>query len=1149
MSEPRTLIVVNKLDDARRCGDGVSSKRLALLVTALALLGARTAQAQVNVTTFHNDNQRTGWNASETLLTPANVNTANFKVLFKRSTDDQVYGQPLYLAGVGSPPRDLVYAVTLNNTVYAFDADDPTATSPVWTRAFGNPILQSDLPNAGNCGLVANKMGIVSTPVIDAATGTMYVVTMSHETNGSFVHRVRALDVATGADKMAAHDINFPGFDGLLLMQRAALALNNGRLYVSFASHCDGGTYHGFVVELDAATLTQGSMVFNPTPNGNGGGIWGSGNGPAFDSTGNLFIVTGNGDGASNLAQSFVKLAFDPTAVDSPGHTFAMADFFKTTLPEQTDDVDLDVTGPLFLPNTHFLVDGDKQGEIYVVDTNNLSASPQILVYGPTTPVTATNARSIAYFNSSANNAALIYVWSKSQVLKSFRFNGAGFDPNAFKQGAVTSSGSPGGLLSVSSSVDGNGRGVNGILWANETGGLRAYDADNLGAELWNSTQTAGDACGAASKNAPPTIANGKVYLASWSNQVCVYGLNPPPAPTNLAATPASNQVSLVWAAVSGAVSYKVKRGTTTGGPYTILASNVPSNTFVDTTALNGTQYFYVVQAVGIGSMSGFSNEASATPSAGGTTTTLNPVADSYVKSGANANANFGTQTALQVKNAISGQPDNSRRAYLKFDISGVGTTISSAKLRLFGASVVGNTSDGAFGITNTTWTETGITWNNAPALPGSPLVSTTIATTSKYYEWDVTSFVAGQKSGGATQISLAVAMATVISGTQDSFNARENTTNKPQLVVVSSSGSNAAPTVATPASATPNPVTGSTTALSVLGADDGGEAALTYTWSATGTPPAPVTFSPNGSNAAKNSTATFTKAGNYNLQAKIADRGGLSVTSSVAVTVSATLTAITVSPASASVAVNGTQQFTATAKDQFGTTISPTPTITWMVSGGGSISSSGLFSAGSTGGGPFTVTAASVGTNGTAQVTVTSGSTTTTLNTTADAFVKSGTNANTNFGNATTGLEVKNADPVAQPNNSRRTFVKFNISTVGTTVTSAKLRLFGSRPSTSGTWSDNAYGITDSTWTETGITWNNAPVLPGTALASVVVTPTAQYYEWDVTSFVATQRSGGATQVSLALAGATTITTTQDTFNSREVGGNPPQLVIISTP
>jgi hypothetical protein len=187
----------------------------------------------------------------------------------------------------------------------------------------------------------------------------------------------------------------------------------------------------------------------------------------------------------------------------------------------------------------------------------------------------------------------------------------------------------------------------------------------------------------------------------------------------------------------------------------------------------------------------------------------------------------------------------------------------------------------------------------------------------------------------------------------------------------------NQAPTIATPASASPNPVTGTTTTLSVLGADDAGEANLTYTWATTGTPPASVTFSPNGTNAAKNTTATFTKAGSYTLQVTVADQPGLIVTSSVPVTVNQTLTSIVVSPTSATVNPSGTQQFTATARDQFATSLTTQPTFTWSVSGGGTISSSGLFTAGTTAGGPYTVTAQSGGVSGTASVTVSSTPTT----------------------------------------------------------------------------------------------------------------------------------------------------------------------------
>jgi hypothetical protein len=185
--------------------------------------------------------------------------------------------------------------------------------------------------------------------------------------------------------------------------------------------------------------------------------------------------------------------------------------------------------------------------------------------------------------------------------------------------------------------------------------------------------------------------------------------------------------------------------------------------------------------------------------------------------------------------------------------------------------------------------------------------------------------------------------------------------------------GTNQPPTVATAAAASPNPVTGTTSALTVLGADDGGEASLTYTWAATGTPPGSVSFPANATNAAKSTTVTFGKAGSYALAVTIRDASGATVTSTVTALVNQTLTSIAVSPSSATVAVAGTRQFTASALDQFGSPMTSQPAFTWAVTGGGTINSSGLFTAGS-GNGTFTVSAASGGKTGTATVTVTTG-------------------------------------------------------------------------------------------------------------------------------------------------------------------------------
>ena len=185
----------------------------------------------------------------------------------------------------------------------------------------------------------------------------------------------------------------------------------------------------------------------------------------------------------------------------------------------------------------------------------------------------------------------------------------------------------------------------------------------------------------------------------------------------------------------------------------------------------------------------------------------------------------------------------------------------------------------------------------------------------------------------------------------------------------------NAAPTVATPAAAAPNPITGTTTSLSVLGSDDGGEANLTYTWTVTAKPAgaADPTYNANGTNAAKNTTATFSQAGSYTFLVTIADTGGLTTTSSLGVTVDQTLASITVSPTTANVYINSTLPFTAVGLDQFGAALAPQPNFTWEIASGiGSIDTSGLYNSAGTVAGSATITATSGSVAGGASVTVT---------------------------------------------------------------------------------------------------------------------------------------------------------------------------------
>lgn len=235
-------------------------------------------------------------NLQETSLTPANVNQAQFGMLFKRVVDDQLYTQPLLLTdvAVGGGTRDLVYVTTVNNSVYAFDADDAEASTPVWHVNFGTP-ANVHSTNFG-CLDMNGQMGIVGTPVIDKARGVLYVVALTKtgpvtEAGTGFTQKLHALDVATGADlPQSPVTISANGFNALMENQRPALMLASGMVYIGYASHCDKEPYHGFLMAYDAKTLAQVS-VFNTSPTGSEASIWQSGQGPAADEAGNVYVV------------------------------------------------------------------------------------------------------------------------------------------------------------------------------------------------------------------------------------------------------------------------------------------------------------------------------------------------------------------------------------------------------------------------------------------------------------------------------------------------------------------------------------------------------------------------------------------------------------------------------------------------------------------------------------------------------------------------------------------------------------------------------------------------------------------------------------------------------------------------------------------
>ncbi len=481
------------------------------------------------VLTFHNDNLRTGVNATETVLTPANVNVSKFGKVASYSVDGRIYAQPLYVPGVtiNGAVHNVVYAVTEADSVYAFDAD-AVASGPLWKRNFTNSgagittIASTDTGGSN----VSPQIGISSTPVIDTSTGTLYCVAATNE-NGTYHWRLHALDIGTGADKFGGSvDVNAPGFIPLYQLQRPGLLLVNGtnpRLYFAFGSNGDHNTWHGWVFAYDASTLMQ-MGVYNATPSGNGGGIWMGAGGLGADASGNVYFETGNGTndvstGGANLSDSFIKLNSSAQRLD----------YFTPYNHNNLDCCDLDLAsgGPVLLPDQsgtypHIMIGGGKTAVLYVLNRDNLgqfnSAQNNIIQ-------TLSGALGGGLYSQPSFWNGRMYISADSTTLKAFSISNGLLSTTPVMQTANSFT-FPGGNLSISS----NGA-TDGIVWAeNMNSGsaiLYAYDAANLATMLWNSAQNSTrDTLGAGEKFMAPTVANGKVYVGTMSKFI-VYGLLP----------------------------------------------------------------------------------------------------------------------------------------------------------------------------------------------------------------------------------------------------------------------------------------------------------------------------------------------------------------------------------------------------------------------------------------------------------------------------------------------------------------------------------------------------------------------------------------------------------------------------------------------
>lgn len=528
---------------ARSAADTTVTGTSSLAVTDLA-----------GVFTYHNNLSRDGTNTKEFALTTTNVNAATFGKLFSCAVDGAVYAQPLWVANVtiGGVKHNVLIAATEHDSVYAFDADtSPCATlwhANLLDTAHGGTGGEVPVPSAqvGNgFGDLVPEIGITGTPVIDPATNTIYVVSKSENIGTvTFFQRLHALDLLNGAEKFAGpanidSSITVIGtgdgatggtvpFDVQHEHQRPSLALANGLVYVAWASHEDADPYHGWVISFSASNLGVVNK-FNDSPFGRRGGIWMSGGAPAIDSSGSLYVITGNGDydGTDDFGDSVLKLS----------SALAVQDSFTPSIQAQLDSNDLDLGSGgavvlIDLPSApadhqHLLVGGGKgagfSGQLYSLSRDNLGQfNASDLGAKQIFPVNGGIFATPAFWQNKlyiAGTGTALKAYALSASTGQFNVTATSQSTNTFKF--------PGATPSIST----NPANSNGIVWAIDTNSyctpsstscgpavLHAYDATNLATELWNSSQGTGNAAGNAVKFTVPTVANGKVYIGTRGN-------------------------------------------------------------------------------------------------------------------------------------------------------------------------------------------------------------------------------------------------------------------------------------------------------------------------------------------------------------------------------------------------------------------------------------------------------------------------------------------------------------------------------------------------------------------------------------------------------------------------------------------------------
>jgi hypothetical protein len=533
-----------------RAGAGCSPGSAMLrALMALALLHGLGAHAQPPVLQRGYDAGVSGATLSETTLKTSNVAPATFGLVFKLAVDDNIMAQPLYVPNVviKGTSHNVVYVATLSDTLYAFDAD--IGGAPLWTvnlATFVNatPVPIAQFAYSGNKNII-NNLGILSTPVIDLSTNTLYAVACTLE-NSTLVYRLHAVDITTGVPRTGSGVVisgtyGTVTFDARNQWQRVSLVLSGNNVVFAFGAlelESTAHLYSGWVMAYNKSTLAQ-SGIFATITKGNGGaGVWQSGRPPVVDGSGYVYVLTGNGyavyDGVNNFNESMLKL--------DPANSLKVLDWFTPSNWSALDSGDLDLTssGPMMVPGTSVLVGGGKTGVLYVLNSTNLgknTANDSGAIQELQLSGNEIRGGPVYWQRSTANGGPLLYDWGYNDVLKAFPFNGATFATTPSAQGTINGVW-PGGILTLSANGETSGTGV---LWAAvatngnaedappTAGALYAFDANNVATRLWSSnTNAARDALPTFAKFVPPLVANGKVYAATWSNQVFVYGLLAP---------------------------------------------------------------------------------------------------------------------------------------------------------------------------------------------------------------------------------------------------------------------------------------------------------------------------------------------------------------------------------------------------------------------------------------------------------------------------------------------------------------------------------------------------------------------------------------------------------------------------------------------